>query len=813
MIYRLVLIAMLSLICANGWGKPNNTISGKVKEHDGKPVVSANVVLLTDSNRLVKAELTNEQGEYQFTAIQPGQYLIKVTLLGYADYTSGPVTLNANTQIPDIVLAEHATALKEVSVRAQKPFIELRADKLVVNVENSIVSAGASAMEVLQRSPGVTVDNNDNISLKGKPGVIIWIDGRPTPMAGTDLATVLRGMPANSIDKIEIISNPGARYDAAGNAGIINIRTKKDQRIGMNGSANVSYGQGVYPKYGAGINLNYRNKKVNVYGNYNYAMRYWFNHLMLNRRFDTTVNEVVRQLRRYYQDNYALFDFKNHIVNIGIDYSLSSKTTVGLALSGITNTFSPQADNASRAMDMNDNVVYRFYTTGRHHNFHYNYTANVYLRHQFDSSGRELTADLDYAAFGRDGEQNFVTTYQSMEGAEYRPAYYLRSDLNGLTQIRSVRADYRHPLKNKLTIEGGVKAAYVTADNEPLFYEKMNGEYALDPTRSNHFIYNENINAAYINASKDWTRWSLQLGLRSENTNAYWEQKTTNQKFDTSYVQLFPSFAVQYRLNDLNNLGVTLSRRIERPNYQQLNPFRYYIDATTYNEGYPYLKPASFYSLELTHTYRQKFITSFTYGVNRGIITEVIQPSDDEPGVTVQTNKNLDEMLFVGLSGSYSFEINRWWTNVTNYNIYYARYEGNIANTPIRNGRPTFDFNTNNSFLLPRNFSAELGGWYQARQLYAYMDVQPVWMLNVGIQKTFLDRAATIRLNIQDMFWTGFPRATSTYTDYQEHFEAERETRTVNIAFTYRFGKKTVVPSRRRAGGAEEEKRRAGTGT
>ena len=810
--YGLMIGIFLSLVTQIALAREgSSSLSGKVVDKDGRGLVSANVVLLTDSNRLVKAGFTDATGAYAIDGISDGAYLLKVTLLGF-DSHSEKVTVQGISRLPDIRLEEKSSALAEVSVRAQKPFIEVHADKLVVNVENSIVSAGSSAMEVLQRSPGVNVDNNENISLKGKQGVLVWINGKQSPMHGPDLANFLKSMPANSIEKIELISNPGARYDAAGTAGIINIILKKDQRIGANGSVNVFYGQGVYAKYGGGANLNYRNKKLNVFASYNYANRLWFNHLMLDRRFlDTAKEKTDQQLFRYDQDNNALFDFKNHIAHAGIDYNLSSNTTIGLSLSASTNDFSPRADNFSKAFGAQDELLYRFTTRGRHENHYFNYSGNAYLKKKLDSAGKELSVDLDYAAFGNQSNQNFITSYAYVDPSQSQPDYYLKSDLTGLTQIRSLKADYVHPMPGSLRLEGGIKSSYVTADNEPIFHVKTIGDYYLDTARTNHFIYNENINAAYVNANKDWEAFSAQLGVRVEQTNIQFEQKAVSQRYDTSYsyTQLFPSLAVQYHLNKLTDIGLTLSRRIERPNYQQLNPFKYFIDKTTYREGYPRLNPASFYSVELQHIYKQKFITTFTYGINKGIITEVIQPSDVEDSVTVQTNKNLDRMLFVGISGSYSFTLTRWWNNVTNFNAYYARYEGNIANTPLNNGRPTFDFNTNNSFVLPLGFSAELGMWYQARQLYAYMDVQPIWMLNAGLQKNLFDQRATIRLNIQDIFWKGYPRATSLYTGYREDFIAERDTRVANISFTYRFGKRTVPQSRRHSSGAEEEKRRA----
>ncbi len=808
------LAMFLLLIATTSFAKDNTgSISGKVVDEQNNPLPGVNILLSRASEKTIfKTEVTNEKGEFLLDDVANGNYTLKATMSGMEAYTSANIEITGIAMSLGVIqLRAKNEGLKEVTVTSQKPMIEVKADRIVLNVENSIISAGSSALEILARAPGVRVDQSDNISLKGRSGVTIMIDGKIQPMSGDDLASALKSMPANTIDKIEIISNPGARYDAAGTGGIINIKTKKDQRIGANGSVNIAYGQGVYPKLNTGFNLNYRNRKVSVYVNYSYAYRIWFNHLMLNRKFlDTSKANYDKLLFRYQQDNNAVFDFRNHIASAGADYKLSSKTNVGIAVNGSINNFDPKADNVSQALGPDDELLYNFNTSGRHHNRYYNYSANANIKHTIDTNGKEITADLDYASFGNHSAQNFVTTYTNADGSQYMPNYYLKSDLTGNTQIRSFKADYTNPMKHDARLEAGIKASFVTSDNEPLFYELVNNNYELDNKRSNHFVYNENINAAYINASKDWKKISTQLGVRGEQTNAEWEQKATTQKYSTSYIKLFPSIAAQYHVDAKNDVGITLSRRIERPNYQQLNPFKYFIDKTTYREGYPYLLPGSCYMMELSHTFNQKLITTFTYAETKNIITEVIQPSDNEDSVTVQTNKNLDKMKFVGLSGAYNFQVTKWWSNVTNVNIYYAVYEGNIANTPLKAGKPTFDVYCNNSFVLPKDFSAELGGTYQARQLYGYMDVKPNWMLNAGIQKNILEKKATIKLNVQDIFWKGYPRATSTYTGYQEDFVAERETRQITLAFVYRFGKRTVPATRKREGGASEEIRRAG---
>jgi hypothetical protein len=788
------------------------SIKGVMKDKTGAALAGVNVVLLKEDNTtLVKADLANDDGKFVLDGIADGSYFLKATMAGYEVYTSQKIVVEGkDIELPAIELEIKSTTLKEVSVKAQKPFIEVKPDRIVVNVENSIVSTGSSVLEVLGRSPGVKVDQNDNISLKGKPGVTIMIDGKITAVSGDQLANILKSMPASTIDKIELISNPGAKYDAAGTAGIINIKTKKDQRMGWNGTANLTYAQGVYPKYNGSVNLNYRNKKLNLFANYSYAERYWFNHLMLNRRFYSPTTNALQFV--YDQDNYSLFNFKNHIASAGADYSVSKNTTVGVSVNGGTNKFNPKADNDSRALGPDLQTIYNFKTTGRHKNMYGNMSSNAYLRHSFDTAGKELSVDVDYARYWNSSNQNFVTTYTNTEGDQYMPDYYMRNNMDGLTQIRSVKADYSNPLPRKAKLEGGIKLSYVTADNKPLFYVKTTGEYLLDTTRSNHFIYHENINAAYLNLSKDWDKWSTQLGLRAENTNVEAQQVTLNKTYDRNYTQLFPSLAVQRHLNEKNDIGLTLSRRIERPNYEQLSPFKFFIDKTTYKEGYPYLNPASSYSVELSHTFKQKFITTLTYSVTNDVLTEVIQPSETEDSVTVQTTKNLKRMSFYGISGAYPFQVTKWWNNTTNFNIYYAYYEGYLANTSLSKGAPTFDLYTTNSFILPKDFSAELSLYYQAPQVYGFMVAKSNWMLSAGLQKNILDKKATIRLNVQDIFWRGYPLGTSTYTGYVEDFIAKRDSRQVSVSFTYRFGNKAVGQVRRRSGGAEDEKRRAGNG-
>ncbi len=808
MIGRIVSLFFAAFFIIIFQAKAQNSISGKVLDGNGAPLPGASMVLLDSTNKkLVKSVLTDSLGQFAFERLVQGKYFLKGMYMGGETWQSDAINLSgADIKLPYITLKENA--LKEVTVVAQRPFIEVKGDRLVVNVENSIVSAGSNALEVLARSPGVNVDQNDNISLKGRAGVNVMIDGRIVPVSGSDLANLLKNMQASQIDKIEIISNPSARYDAAGNAGIINIKTKKDQRMGFNGSVNASVGHGFYPKANTGFNINYRNKKFNLYGNYNYSYSEGFNNLILTRRFYTG-QAYKSPFSKYEQEHYTHFPFQNHNAGFGMDYTISSKTSTGINFTGLRGNLRKSGDVKSNETDTNNIKIGSFNTQNVGKNNWLNFSTNAFLKHTFDSTGKELSFDADYGRYRTHNIQTLQTGYFNASGIATRPVYILDSDINGTTQIRSLKTDYVNPLKGGKRWEAGLKTSFVTADNKPTFYDVSEpGNPVYDSGKSNHYIYNENINAAYFNASKEGEKWSFQLGLRAEQTNIKGIQKITNQVLDTSYLKLFPSLAVQRKLNKNHNLGITLSRRIQRPHYQQLNPFRYYMDPSTYAEGNPTLRPETSYNIELQHTFRQKFVTSFTYAYTTDVITHMLLPLPER--ITVQTERNLAINRYYSISAAYPFQFYKWWGNVTNINAYYSHYEGNLANTNLDYGLPTYTINSTNRFTISQNTSAELGINYNAKNRFGFMEMEPLWMLNAGISQSVLKRRGTVRLNANDIFWRGYPRASSYYSNYNETFVAYRDTRVVTLQFIYRFGKNTVAPIRKRSGGAEEEKRRVG---
>ncbi|MFT2008224.1 TonB-dependent receptor domain-containing protein [Pontibacter sp. 13R65] len=787
-------------------------IAGFVKNEAGQPVEFANVALLrVADSTLVKGALTDASGAFAFDNLSASSYYVVAMMVGLTKAESADIMLttgNEQVQLPTLVLKQAATNLKEVVVEGQKPLIEQHLDKTVMNVENSIVAAGSTALEVLEKAPGVSIDQNENISMRGRQGVIVMIDGKPVQMSGTELANLLRGMSANAVEKIELITNPSAKYDAAGNAGIIDIKLKRDSNLGTNGTLTSSFGQGQYAKSNQGLQLNHRTKKFNVFGNYNYVYRSDYTQLDIYRRF---YDNTGAYNGTYDQQNTFNFIVNSHTLRVGADYYLSPKTVMGVVANGFLLDINRNNLNRSNIYDMPERPEAYFLTNAIAGHDRNNQGLNFNIKHTIDSAGREISADVDYIVYNNQDFQDFTTNYYNQLNENTQPAYLLHGGLDGDLTIKSAKIDYTQPW-NAVggTLEAGLKTSLVTADNDLQFYDRSNGGNTLDTDKSNHFLYKENIQAAYVNTSKKWSKVSLQLGLRLENTRAEGQQLTDGQQFDRDYTQLFPSAFVGYTASKKNEVGLSLSRRINRPSYHQLNPFKNFLDPSTYSAGNPFLKPELSYSFELSHTYDQRFTTKLGYSRTTDVIIQVLAPDTVAEKLVAQKMENLAQLDYFNITLSAPFTIGSWFSSVNNGTLYYALYQGNLAQTNLKNGRPSYTLNSNNTLKLKNDWSAEIVGVVRSREVYGFMEIEPIWFLSAGVQKQLWDKKATVKLNVSDIFFTNKTRGATSLTGYAENFYQVRDSQVATLSFTYKFGKSQEAPSRRRTSGAEEEKSRAG---
>jgi hypothetical protein len=811
-----ILITLLLLTANQVIMAQRGTVTAIVQNDQQQPLENATVELLRQKDSvLMKTAITDKNGAAEVSNVSFGEYLLRISMVNFTTQYAGPVTLSASqstVSVPVTKLSPRAAQLAGVTVNARKPFIQKLNDRIVVNVENSIVSAGSSAIDVLERSPGVTIDQNDVISLRGRAGVIIMIDGKPTAMSGADLANYLRGLPSAAIERIDIITNPSARYDAAGNSGIIDIRLKKDQRFGSNGTFTAGYGQGKYPKANAGTTFNYRNKKVNIFGNYNFAYRVNMNHLLLDRNFYNDGVYSGGDLK----DNYSKSPFKSNTARLGADFFPSKKTIIGFVVNGNFNHFKRNNDNHSQVISESHQQTSTFQSLASNNDHANNVVANVNLKHKFDSTGKELTADVDYGRYNSNSLSVNATRYYKLDGTPLQPDYVLNGDQEGRLSFKTAKVDYVNPFSNGGKLEVGAKTSFVSSDNDAKFYDVSSGVPQNDINKTNHFLYDENNNAGYINYSREYKKFNYQVGLRGEQTHISTEQKMGNLTFDSSYFQLFPSAFINYKIREDQTLGFSVSRRIDRPGYGQLNPFLFLIDVTTYSTGRPGLLPQLTWSYEMSYTLKNlNFTLGYSHTRNDQNIAiarfrDVFPTIPSDENVTVQIPVNLTSSDYVGLTVSEPVKISKSWNMINNAEIFYNHYNGPLGGTRLDRGKPVADLRTNNSFSFKKGWTAELNATYNTGGQYGFMVADPQWSLSTGVQKNVLKNKGTIRFNITDIFWTNLPKAVITYDNYIEKWHAYRESRVANLSFTYRFGNNKVQAARRRTTASEEERQRAG---
>jgi len=795
-----------------------STITGQVQDANSSPLAAATVSLMRGDTALVKVAVTNKTGHFDFSNIREGKYTLHITSVGFALARSAPFELAAaeNMEVPVIKMTPAASGMQAVTVQARRPLIENKIDKMVVNVDASPTNAGATALEVLEKSPGITVDRDGNISLKGKQGIIVLMDGKQTYLSGADLANLLRNMPSSQLDQIEIMTQPSAKYDASGNSGIINLRTKKNLQMGFNGNITLSYVQGRYAKTPNSFSFNYRNGKVNFFTNLSYS--YWrgFSELTIKRKFRNSNDEVTSV---FDQEAMQTNRSKNYSARFGMDYSIDKKTTVGFMVNGIYNIRS--WGNEGRADIFNGAGVldsFNIAHTTSNDNWQ-NYGGNVNFRRQFARQGRELTADVDYIRYYSKNRQFSDNFNYDPQGNELGASFLLRGVLPSDISIYSGKIDYVHPMEKGAKLEAGLKSSFVTTDNDAQysFYDHGAGAYVVDNRRSNHFLYEENINAAYINYSRQVNKWGFQGGLRVENTIATGDQLGNAVQKDTSfkknYTQLFPTAFISYAMNEKNQFGLSYGRRIERPNYQDMNPFQYFLDQYTYRQGNPNLTPQFTHNIELSHNYAGRLNTTLNFTATTDILNDILK-QDDATKVTFQTRENVARRQTIGLAISYNAPLTKWWSTSLYFNVNRMHYEGIVNNRPLDVAMVAFMGNMSQQFRFAKTWNAEINGFYRSRsQETGLFLAEPMGVVSFGFGKNILNNKGTIKLNVIDPFYIQKFRVNSRFGNIDAEIRNQWDNRRVGLTFTYRFSKGQNVQARRRTSSSQDEQNRIGAGS
>jgi iron complex outermembrane recepter protein len=790
--------------------RAQGTISGTVKGADKQASNGAIVTLQrATGNIVIKTVITEPDGSFEFLNLKKDSFVISVTNIGYQKYLSEPIIIN-DRQL-EVVLAVielkagNPVELTNVTVVSKVPFVEKKIDRTVINPDALISNAGTNALDVLEKSPGVQVDQNGVISLKGRQGVVVYIDDKPTYLSAADLANYLRSLPSGSLGLIEIMTNPPAKYDAAGNAGVINIKLKRTKTVGFNGSINASYGQGVYARTNNSVNLNYRVNKINFFSNISYNINNGFQDLYIKRQYYTpggTLNALFNQ------NSFIKWERSGANLKLGLDYYLNKKTTMGIVLTGFSNTNNNTTTNNAELLNGNQAVQNKVNAISPSERIFKNGSINLNYVYKLNEKGAEFSLNADYIAYDSDMDQSLLNTIFMPDGS-FVSKTNLISRLPATINIKTAKADYTLPLKHGARFEAGMKTSFINTKNVADFFDEANNILTINNDFSNNFRYNENINAAYINYSREGKKFAIQAGLRFENTaikgNQLGNAVRKDSSFTRDYNSFFPTLYLSYKLDsvDKHQLGFSYGRRIDRPNYQDLNPFTYPLDRFTLYSGNPFLQPTFSNNFELSHTYKNRITTTLQFSYTKDVINETIEQSSN---IFYSRPGNLGKQISYGISVNASFQPTKWWTIQCYTELMYNEFTADIYNQQLNNRGTLWYIGPVNIFQINKSWNAELGGSYQTRVAVAQFVTIPVWNMRAGIGKKVLKDKGTIRMNLSDLFYSNQPGGDiKSLANSAASWLSYLDSRVLTLSFSYRFNKGKGLAAR--ATGASDAER------
>ncbi len=799
-------IITILLISSFFYSNAQTTIQGVLQDPVGAAVEFANVALYSSADStIVKVETTDELGIFKIRNIDAGNYFLQASLIGFSDLTKTDIELTANEQLDLGVLAfgESEIRLDEVTVTATRALVEVKPDRTVFNVEGTINSVGENAISLLRKAPSVTVDNNDNISVLSRSGVMIYVDGKRLPLSGDDLSNYLQNLPAEQIDRIDIITNPGAKYEAEGNAGIIDIRLKRDKNMGSNGSVSGTFSQGRHPRYNLNASANYRNKRFNTFGTIGYNDQLNYNEM----EFRSFQNEFFLN-----EDNDMLDDSQSPNFRLGSDFFLGKKHILGFLVSGgVSNAINTALNTTEIADTMNLNQIDSILISdNRSENRRTQNTFNINYRYEIDK-GQNLNIDLDYGIYNNDSER-----FQPNRYFDPTLTTLLTENINSFDtptdiSIYTAKVDYEQAVMGG-QFGIGTKISSVQSDNTFLFYNGAEGDRILNNLNSNQFDYDENVYAGYVSYARPIDdKWNFSAGLRMESTDA-----TGNLvAFDTSkieppveleYLQWFPSLGLTWTPKPMHSFAANYGRRINRPDYNVLNPFRNQLSELSFEKGNPFLSPEIVNNFELGYTLKYRYNFKLGYSITEDQITRLIGPDESDPRAGFISWENLAEQRVLSFNASLPVQFTKKWNAYFNLSGSHINNQADYGEAGVVDVQVfSYSIYQQHTFTLPWKLTGEISGYYAGPGVWGgVFEYESSWSLNVGLQRKFLKDRLNIRISGSDLFFESGWDGVSEFNGLVSEGSGRWDSRRATISASYRFGN-DQVKSRKRKTGLEEE--------
>ena len=806
--YKFLIFISVVFIFSNISIGQNLSITGKIHDVNGQGIPFATVILKSSKDSsMVKADITTDSGDFIFERLISDQYFLEASYIGLSNYISENINLTGSKILSPIVLIEDAKQLEEVMVTATRALLEVKADRTIFNVQGTINSAGDNGLNLLRKAPGVLVDNNNNISVLGRSGVLIYVDGKRIPLTGDDLTNFLQNLSSEQIDKIDIITNPGSKYEAQGNAGILDIRLKKDKNLGGNASISGSYGYGRYGQGNVNLNGNYRNKIFNSFGGLGYNGGTRWNIL----DFDTYQNSI-----RLIESNISVTDYHGLNGRWGTDFYINKKNTIGFLVTAQTNSNNSNSNNKTYlSSELTPTVVDSILTAPNTNESKRNQmTYNV--NYMFESGKNRLNIDADYGRYRNESDHTQPNIYYAADETTVISQNYNSYNTPVDIDITTAKADFETEILGG-SISVGTKFSNVTTDNTFLFYNITNGTQIQNDYRSNEFKYKENVYAGYTNFTRSLhPKWNTSAGLRVERTDATGEltafvPELEEEPVDFKYTSFFPSAGVTYQHSPEHVYSLNYGRRINRPDYNVLNPFREQLSELSYSKGNKFLQPEIVNNVELGYTLKYRYTFKLAYSLTTNQITRLLGPDELDPRAGFISWDNLATQTLYSANISIPVDITKWWNAYMNFSASYTDNQADYGDNGIVDVQAgSYSLYQQHTFSLGKKWKGEVSGWYSGPGVWGGVFLyDPSYSLNLGIQRKFLNDKMNVRLSVNDITYQSGWSGTSSFNGQIGAGSGNYDSRRASLSVSYDFGN-TNVKSRKRTTSLESESKRVG---
>jgi outer membrane receptor protein involved in Fe transport len=785
----------------------NAQIQGKYHDINNEPILFATILLINQSDSsLVTGVQGSDEGTFSITNFKPGKYLVKASAVGYKTVVSAPFEItspNEHIHLDPLIAAEDVTQVDEVEVVAKKPIYEQQVDRLVINVEKSITSAGSTALEVLEKSPGVNVNRqNKSILLGGREGVTVMINGKESRMPVSAAIEMLNVMSSENVKKIELITTPLSKYEAEGDAGIINIVLKKDDDFGTNGTYTLGAGMGADGKLNGSITLNHHVKKVNYFGTYSYS-------------YDNSSQEI--DMERQSNENGSIYETKSqslrepvvnfHNARLGFDYTVSSKTVIGFLATGYTNDW--KMDALNKIYYTKDGLITTIVNQNiDESNLWKHYMGNFNVQHSFKED-EILEFNVDYLHYNDDNPSHYLILYMDQNS---QPTSTEEIKVTKDTPITAMvgKLDYNRNFGKDVKLEAGIKSTVSKFENDVSVANKVDDVWTFDTDLTNQYDLNENINAVYSSLNYKFNeQTNVIAGLRYEYTNTVLNTITESGVIDRHYGELFPTFYFSHNLNKNNTVQLSYSRRIARPTYNELAPFIFFQSPDTYIAGNVNLQPSISNILKADYKFKSVLL-SFTYTNEKDAIRRFQPTQDTVKNVLYLTSRNLDLVSTASVMLSFPLKLTKWWNMQNNLNGIYQNVSTDYDGEHLEVNQKYFRVNVINNFRILKGLTGEISGNYQSPSLFGIYRSKAVGSVSVGIQKKSKNEKNTFSLNMSDVFKTAIYTYTANVPELNIHNSGrlDFEPRVLRFTFAHNFGSNKVKAERKRETGSDEERKR-----